>query len=153
MNTCRASSLALIAALALGPGAKGGTEAAADPLADARALAADRPGLRVMRVRGESMEPFFGDGAVVVVKAISFTRLQAGMLVVYRNRFGEVIAHRAVADVTGGWRVKGEANGKPDSTLVTAGNLIGVVYATFNAAPPATPALEAVEIAFASPAR
>jgi signal peptidase I len=106
-----------------------------------------------MRVRGESMEPFFGDGAVVVVKAIPFARLHAGEIIVYRNRFNEVITHRLVEPAPGGWRVKGQANGTVDTTLVTAGNLVGVVYATFHVAPPVTPALEAVDVALAAPAR
>jgi signal peptidase I len=153
MRTCRSSCLALIAALAIGPGAKGGPDGAADPLADACALASARPGLRVMRVQGESMAPFFTDGAVVIVKTIPVARLHPGMVIVYRNRFGETIAHRVLAAAAGGWQVKGQANGAPDSTLVTEKNLIGVVYAVFNAPPPATPALAAVDVALAAPAR
>ncbi|MES1166360.1 MAG: signal peptidase I [Pseudomonadota bacterium] len=153
MKACRASWLALMAALAVGPGAKGSPERVADPLADAGALVSAHPGLRVMRVQGESMVPFFTDGAVVVVKTIPVSRLLPGMVVVYRNRFGEMIAHRVLAAMAGGWKVKGQANDTPDSTLVTERNLIGVVYAVFNAPPPATPALAAVEVALAAPAR
>ena len=153
MKPGRVFSLGLMAAVAFGSGVKCGAEAVSDPLADASALVSTRPGLRVMRVQGESMEPFFSDGAIVVVKAIPFARLHSGALVVYRNRFGEIITHRVEAVAPGGWRVKGQANSRPDSTLVTAANLIGVVYATFNAAPQATPALQAVEVALAAPAR
>ena len=85
-----------------------------------------------MRVRGTSMEPFFADGAVVVVRPLGFARLATGMLVIYRNRFGETVAHRLIAHTEDGWRAKGQANDKPDSTLVTPTNFIGVVYATFN---------------------
>ncbi len=149
-----AYGLSLMMALVLGSGARAEAGMGTDPLADACALVSTRPGLRVMHVKGESMEPFFGDGALVVVKAIPFARLQSGSLVVYRNRFGELIAHRVVAVVPGGgWRVKGQANSRADSTLVTAGNLIGVVYATFSAAPVSTPALKAVEVVLAAPAR
>jgi signal peptidase I len=143
--------LVFILALAASPVAR--CEGTADPLADARTLASAHDGLRVMRVQGASMMPFFDDGAVVVVKSIPVERLYPGMVIVYRNRFGETIAHRLVAAVAGGWRVKGEANGRPDSTLVTAHNLIGVVYAVFNAPPAMTAALASVEVVLAAPAR
>ena len=125
-----------------------------DPLADAKVLAASRPGLCVMRVVGDSMRPFFDDGAVVVVKSIPVEFLAPGMVIVYRNRFGETVTHRVVVKVDGGWRVKGESNTKPDSTLVTARNLIGLVYAVFCARPPPdSPSLSAVAVALAAPAR
>jgi signal peptidase I len=103
--------LVFILALAASPVAR--CEGTADPLADARTLASAHDGLRVMRVQGASMMPFFDDGAVVVVKSIPVERLYPGMVIVYRNRFGETIAHRLVAAVAGGWRIKGEANGRP----------------------------------------
>jgi len=154
MKAWRTSCLLLITTLAIGPWAKGGA-AAADPLADASVLAAARPGLRVMRVRGESMEPFFSDGAVLVVKAISAARLSPGMVIVYRNRFGETVAHRVIAAAAGGWRVQGQANDRPDTTLVTPANLIGVVYAVFTAMPAvaSAPVPSSVEVALAAPVR
>ena len=124
-----------------------------DPLADAKILAASRPGLCVMRVVGDSMRPFFDDGAVVVVKSIPVELLAPGMVIVYRNRFGETVTHRLVANVAGGWRVKGESNIKADSTLVTAHNLIGLVYAVFCGRPADSPSLAAVAVALAAPAR
>ena len=142
-----------MAVLTLGSLAKGGAPVATGPLADAQALVATRPGLRIMRVQGGSMVPFFEDGAVVVVKALPFARLQTGMLVVYRNRFNEIIVHRIVGSAAGGWRAKGQANGRVDSTLVTAGNLIGMVYATFNVVQPESPAKSIVPVALAAPAR
>lgn len=128
-------------------------EPAADPLADARALATAHQGLRIMRVSGTSMEPFFTDGAVVVVRPLAFARLETGMLVIYRNRFGETVAHRLVAHTAAGWRAKGQANDKPDSTIVTPTNFIGVVYATFNDTAPVLSGTPGVETVLAAPAR
>ncbi len=128
-------------------------EAGADPLADARALATAHQGLRIMRISGTSMEPFFTDGAVVVVRPLAFARLETGMLVIYRNRFGETVAHRLVVHTADGWRARGQANDKPDSTLVTPTNFIGVVYATFNDASPAVSAAAGIETVLAAPAR
>jgi signal peptidase I len=127
-------------------------------LSDALTLAAQRPGLSVVRVSGESMLPYFGDDTVVVVKKIDAARVRVGMIAVYINRFGEKVAHRVIGAVEGGWQVKGYNNDRPDSTVVNAGNLLGIVYATFSSvgrAPVAIAAanLPAVETVFAAPAR
>jgi signal peptidase I len=128
-------------------------------LADARALAAQHPNMTVMRIEGLSMLPYFGEGSVIVVKKISETRLRDGMVVVYRNYFGDTVAHRLVARVDGGWTVKGANNSRADTTIVTNRNLLGVVYAIFQtsgvASVPAlrVTSLHSVQVALAAPAR
>jgi signal peptidase I len=130
-----------------------------DAVADAQSLARMHVGASVMKIIGTSMLPYFGDGALVVVTPIDEAKLRAGMLVVYRNRFGETIAHRLVARQDTGWQVKGYNNDQPDSTLVTGANLLGVVYATFYTSNPRVPAGQLaavalpVETALAAPAR
>ena len=111
-----------------------------------------------MRIAGESMLPYFGDGAVVVVKKIDAARLRVGMIAVFVNRFGEKIAHRVIAPVDGGWQVKGYSNDAADSTVVNNSNLLGVVYATFHSAGRAPVAiaaanLPAIETVYAAPAK
>lgn len=101
-------------------------------LKDAHALAAHRTDLKVLRVEGNSMLPFFGSGAVLVVKSLPAEKLRAGMLVVYTNRFNETVAHRLVANTAAGWTAAGYNNTAADSTPVTGANLVGVVYATFH---------------------
>jgi signal peptidase I len=127
-------------------------------LSDARAVAAQRPGLSVVRVSGESMLPYFGEDAVLVIKKIDAARLRVGMIAVYVNRFGEKVAHRVIAKVGSGWEVKGYNNDRADSTVVNASNLLGIVYATF--APVGRPTVElaglersAVETVYAAPAK
>jgi hypothetical protein len=127
-------------------------------VSDALAVAEHRPDLSVVRIEGQSMLPFFGDDAVIVVKKIDAARLRVGMIAVYVNRFGEKVAHRIIGRVAGGWQVKGYSNDRPDSTVVNAGNLLGVVYATFNStakAPVALAAssLPAIETVYAAPAK
>ena len=130
-----------------------------DAVADAQALAQTHVGATVMRIAGTSMLPYFGEGALIVVTPINEAKLRAGMLVVYRNRFGETIAHRLVARQDSGWQVQGYNNAQPDSTLVTGANLLGVVYATFHASSQSVPAdrlaatAMSVEVALAAPAR
>ncbi len=130
-------------------------------LHDAHRLAAVRDGLQVVRVEGRSMLPFFGDGSVLVVKTMKAETLRAGMVVVYRNRFDETVAHRVEARGDAGWIVRGYNNADADSTAVTDENLLGAVYATFHSS--GKPALvkgvdyaalmNATPVALAAPAR
>ncbi len=127
-------------------------------LADAHRLADTKTGLQVVRVEGESMLPYFGDGAVLVVKMLPASKLQAGMVVLYRNNFGETIAHRLVAATAGGWQAQGYNNTAADSTPVSDANLLGVVYATFHSdgrtgSQLANAALAGTPVALAAPAR
>jgi signal peptidase I len=123
-------------------------------LTDAHLLAARKPGLTVLRVEGDSMLPYFGTGAVLVVKFVSAAQLQPGMVVVYTNRFNETVAHRVVSADATGCTVQGYNNAAPDSTRVTAENLQGVVYATFHSAANATAAsLAGTPLALAAPVR
>lgn len=108
------------------PGAK---VSLATALADARRLAR-APGDTVLRVEGRSMLPYFGDGSVLVVRATPVDALRPGMVAVYRNRFGETVAHRIESRSPEGWLVRGANNAAADSTLVTAKNLLGTVYVT-----------------------
>lgn len=128
-------------------------------LSDAHRLAARYEGAAVVRVQGESMLPFFGDGSVLVMKPVAPERLRPGMVVVYRNRFGETVSHRVESRDDAGWVVRGYNNSDNDSTRVTAENLLGVVYATFysngSAADPIALAslIEGTTVALAAPAR
>lgn len=106
----------------------------ATALADAHRLAAGK-GDTVVRVSGVSMLPYFGDGSVLVVRATPVEALQPGMVVVYRNRFGETVAHRIESRAGEGWTVRGANNAVADSTLVTSGNLLGTVYVTLYSDP------------------
>ena len=124
----------LVVAAVLGFGANAGAEvakgaAAVNPvgavdlgtvLSDAHGLAG-RVGGSVMRVSGSSMLPYFGDGAVLVVRPANFDGMRAGAVVVY---------HRLETRVADGWVARGANNRASDSTLVTAENLVGEVYVT-----------------------
>jgi signal peptidase I len=101
-------------------------------LADAHRIAAKRADLSVLKVEGRSMLPFFGEGSVLLVKKIAASDLREGMVVAYRNRFGEMVAHRLIEAKSDGWVAQGYNNTKADSTLVNADNLLGVVYVTLH---------------------
>ena len=101
-------------------------------LADAHRIASGRSDLNVLKVEGRSMLPFFGEGSVLLVKKIAESDLREGMVVAYRNRFGEMVAHRLIEAKAEGWVAQGYNNRKADSTLVNADNLLGVVYITLH---------------------
>jgi signal peptidase I len=129
-------------------------------LADARRLAEAKPGLSLVRVAGSSMLPYFGDGAVLVLRPTTAAKLQIGMIVVYTNRVGETVAHRIIAADGAGWIAQGYNNRLPDSTRVTDANLVGAVYATFHSTGnSSTPEIAAsllaqgVPLALAAPAK
>jgi hypothetical protein len=126
--TASAALVVLGAAAGARPASRVAYDAA---VVDAMAVAAKRPDLSVARVSGQSMLPFFGDDAVIVMKKIDAARLRVGMIAIYVNRFGEKIAHRVIAQVDGGWQMQGYSNDEPDSTVVNNTNLLGIVYATF----------------------
>jgi len=139
MKTARTLTRILLALAGLGLG--GEAVAAMNPvsgvsmtvaLKDAHAVAGNRADLKVLRIEGASMLPFFGAGAVLVVKTLPSEKLRAGMVVVYTNRFNETVAHRLIASTDTGWTASGYNNTEVDSTPVTASNLVGVVYATFH---------------------
>ncbi len=109
--------------------ANGSSVSLATAVADGHRLAT-KTGDSVVRVSGTSMLPYFGDGAVLVLRSMSVDALKPGMVVVYRNRFGETVAHRIESRTAAGWTVKGANNSAADSTLVTADNLMGTVYVT-----------------------
>lgn len=167
MKTARALIRTLLALAGLAIGGEA-LAAGANPVSgvslvaalnDAHALASGRADLKVLRIEGNSMLPFFGPGAVVVIKDLPAEKLRAGMVVVYTNRFNETIAHRLVATAANGWTAAGYNNAEADSTPVTAENLVGVVYATFHSNALADNAVmlagvnAATPVALAAPAR
>ena len=79
---------------------------------------------------GASMQPVYGQGTVLVLKRIPYDDLKLGMTVAYIDHNGVKVVHKLVDKQDGGWRVMGLNNAWIDMDLVTATNLIGVVYAT-----------------------
>ncbi len=123
-----------------------------DAVADAQSLASQHSDSKVLKISGSSMHPFFGEGAVIVVKPISESKLRAGMVVVYKNRFGETVAHRLVSQQNTGWTAKGYNNSEIDSTPVNSSNILGVVYATFHSNGNSASNVS-LDVALAAPAR
>jgi signal peptidase I len=103
----------------------------------ARALSTAEPRAFVVVGTGQSMQPLYPPGTLLVLRAVSFSELQAGQTAVYRNQSHHAIAHVLVAKTRDGWRVAGLNNPMHDMEPVVAGNLVGVVIAAYQPLPEA----------------
>lgn len=81
--------------------------------------------------RGPSMGGTFRAGDYLTVVPVSISDVRPGDIVVYRrpNHQGDAkeLVHRVVARASGGLIVRGDANARADTTLLTADNLLGRV--------------------------
>ncbi len=80
---------------------------------------------------GNSMLPLYRDHTVVVTQRIAMSDLRAGMTAVYVGESGRPVAHALVKKTSEGWIAMGIGNASCDSTLVTEGNLLGVVVKAY----------------------
>jgi len=95
---------------------------------DAIAISEKISDSKVMVVNGSSMNPILKNGDVIVVKPIDHSKLKRGMVCVYKNDLGELIAHSVVS--TNPLVLKG-ANNKvvdPDKVVEIVGIMYGVFY-------------------------
>ncbi len=99
-----------------------------DALADARHLARLNSDMSVFMVKGDSMEPFFGNNSLLVINKTGFETLRPGMMVIYKDAAGDFVAHRLIENTGNGWTVMGQHNDKKDPGLVTLDNYQGVVF-------------------------
>jgi signal peptidase I len=128
--------LAAVACIALGALAPATSYAVApssgvpflDALSDARHLASIKADMSVYMVKGDSMEPFFGNNSILVINKTDFDALRPGMMVVYRDAAGDFVAHRVIEHTSIGWTVMGQNNDKKDPGLVTSDNYQGTVF-------------------------
>lgn len=88
---------------------------------------------------GQSMQPLYSPGTILVLQQIPYPKLERGQTALYRNHSGKVVAHVLVAKARDGWRIAGLNNPRQDMEPVRAENLVGVVIAAFQPLPaPAT---------------
>ncbi len=89
-------------------------------------------GWKIFMVKGQSMEPQFGKNSVLLTSPGNFKDLRPGMLVVYKDAFGDLVAHRLMENTGKGWIAKGYNNKTIDPGLVTEANLQGVIFGVLN---------------------
>ena len=102
-------------------------------------LAEKAPNAFVLVGSGQSMQPLYAPGAILVLQQFPYELLEPGQTVLYRNRGRKVVAHVLVAKVRDGWRVAGLNNRSHDREPVLAENLVGVVIAAFQPLPGGAP--------------
>jgi signal peptidase I len=125
-------ALAAFAPLTARAGAPSSGVPFADALANAHKIAELDPTWKLFMVKGQSMEPQFGCNSILVAAQTKYTDLKVGMLVVYKDGTGDLVAHRIIQKNDNGWIAKGYNNDKTDPCLVTAENLQGVVFGIVN---------------------
>ncbi len=86
---------------------------------------------------GQSMQPLYAPGTILVLQQFPFELLERGQTVLYRNQARKVVAHVLVARGRDGWRAAGLNNRIHDPEPVRAENLVGVVIGAFAPRPAA----------------
>jgi signal peptidase I len=94
-------------------------------------LAAKTRGAFVLVGSGQSMQPLYAPGTIMVLQACAYPQLQSGQTVLYRNKSGKIVAHVLIAKARDGWRTAGLNNPVHDMEPVVADNLVGIVIAAF----------------------
>ncbi|MCM2275432.1 MAG: S24/S26 family peptidase [Candidatus Didemnitutus sp.] len=101
------------------------------------------PGAFLLVGSGNSMQPLYPPGSVLILREVAYAELRRGQTVVYRNQRDRAVAHVLIAKARDGWRVRGLNNRTHDLEPVVADNLIGVVVAAFSSEEPRRLALRA----------
>jgi hypothetical protein len=101
----------------------------------ASTFAEHAPNSFVLVGSGQSMQPLYAPGTILVLQRFPFELLERGQTVLYRNHASHVVAHVLVARTHDGWRVAGLNNASHDMEPVSADNLVGVVIAAFQPLP------------------
>ena len=123
-------TIALIIWLA-GVTAKGATNSSVSyerALADAARIVQSHQNWEVMRCAGISMEPFYGQDSIVLVDKVDIADLRSGMIAVYRDADGVLVAHQVIEATSSQAWGHGINNKQRDPDPITADNLSGVVF-------------------------
>lgn len=80
---------------------------------------------------GESMQPLYAPGTILVIQQCAYDLLQPGQTALYRTSHGKVVAHVLITRARDGWRTTGLNNRIHDMEPVVAENLVGIVIAAF----------------------
>lgn len=102
-----------------------------DAWQQASSLAEETADAFVLVGSGQSMQPLYQPGTILVLRQLSFNELKRGQTVLYRSKDNKVVAHVLVAKARDGWRARGLNNRIHDMEPVCAENLVGVVVAAY----------------------
>lgn len=94
-------------------------------------LAENTPDTFVLVGEGESMNPLYQPGTILVLQRKPYQTLERGQTALYRTRANRAVAHVLVAKARDGWRAIGLNNRLHDMEPVVESNLVGIVIAAF----------------------
>lgn len=94
-------------------------------------IAENTPGAFVLVGTGQSMQPLYSPGTILVLRQLPYAELKRGQTALYRSKDRKIVAHVLVAKARDGWRVQGLNNRIHDMEPVQSDNLVGVVVAAF----------------------
>lgn len=98
-------------------------------------LAGLTAGAFVLVGSGESMQPLYPPGTILVMQPLPYATLERGQTALYLSKGRKVVAHVLVAKAHDGWRTAGLNNRIHDMEPVREENLVGVVIAAFKPLP------------------
>ena len=78
-----------------------------------------------------SMLPVLDEGSIVTVEKVSFDRLRAGDIIIYRDSAGKAVIHRLYEHHGDRWFVLGDNNTSIDPESLSRENFLGRVCAIF----------------------
>ena len=107
------------------------TLAETDAWQRASTCAEHAPNSFVLVGTGQSMQPLYAPGTILVMQQCAYDKLQPGQTALYRNQAGKVVAHVLVTKARDGWRATGLNNREHDMEPVVVKNFVGVVVAAF----------------------
>ena len=134
----RAGAVLMILAISAGACLGSGQEGALSlpykkAIRDAEKVAELSESWRVMRGAGNSMLPLYGENSVLLVEMTDFEYLGAGMIAVYRDTNGDLVAHQVRGRARDGWITQGINNRREDPSPVTTLNFVGTLFGVLNA--------------------
>lgn len=101
-------------------------------LAEAQAIVSQQSSWMLYRTEGDSMNPYFGAAALLLVQKASVESLRPGMIAVYEDAEGDLVAHRVERITAEGVIAKGVNNLSEDPLPIRSEALRGVVFGTLH---------------------
>lgn len=105
----------------------------AQALEEARQIVADRNGWSIYRGDGHSMAPRFDATHLLIVKEADFGNLQPGMIALFRDAEGDLVAHTVSQCDDTGFTTRGLNNRRSDPVRIPGEALLGVLIGTLAA--------------------
>ena len=143
LSGCKTPTASAMAKVQIAEYSPAAVQTADDPWQQAQTIAQGLPNAWCVKGQGNSMQPLYPDGTVMVLQKLAWDQLTPGMTVVYgadpNNLFnlgcGTIVKKAAVES----WTVRELLNSRPETMTVTTDNYIGTVVAAVHGRASARP--------------